>query len=319
VSIDPSQLATIQAGYAASSGFSIKQLEEQKREFDATQAWQREQMEKLGLPQLAIQQKLADLQQQQYQSQSALATRQQDWVENIGQQQQDLAKQVQMGNLDVSRQGLGLDVLKTAASLSGPANWIQAANFARGVSQSTLPAFVQQLLSGQSTAALSGPTPGSTGASPLTLGGLANQVTTGQVPGAPATAPAGAAAAPNTAAGTVQAMGGDMGPTLPNATFQSGTTYSLPTTDKTATPAAGTTAPITSPGSAPASMDPASASLYKLFSQGGQSLGAQSLEGLTSTEQQMLAGGGSALGFDANGFMDAYKRSRIGQTAAAAG
>ena len=59
--------------FQQTSGFSVKQLEEQKREFDAQLQWAREQMEKIGLPQLQIQQYLAQLQGQQFQAQMAQA------------------------------------------------------------------------------------------------------------------------------------------------------------------------------------------------------------------------------------------------------
>ena len=73
----------------------------------------------------------------------------------------------------MAESGLGLDVLKTQASLSGPSNWIQAANFSRGVGGSGLPGFVQQLLSGQNTGVLGGPQPGMQQSSPLSFNTMA--------------------------------------------------------------------------------------------------------------------------------------------------
>lgn len=175
------------AAMQASSGFSIKQLEETKREFDATLDFQKQQWREQGLPELAIKQRAQDLEDQKFNEMHRqavfsenLQTRQQDLDEkvklgqlSIDQANQQLAREIQTGQLEVSKGQLGLDTLKTAASLSGPENWIQAANFNRGVAgDARLPGFVSQLLSGQSTATLGGPQAGQTMSAPLTLGGL---------------------------------------------------------------------------------------------------------------------------------------------------
>jgi hypothetical protein len=73
----------------------------------------------------------------------------------------------------MSQQGLGLQALQTAAGLKGPENWVQAANYARGVQQTDTPAFLNALLSGQTgPAAMQG-----VGLSnPLTFGSLASSL-----------------------------------------------------------------------------------------------------------------------------------------------
>src|SRR6266576_1491582 len=183
------------AAMQASSGFSIKQLEEQKREYDQTLEWQKQQWRQQGLPELAIKQRAQDLEDAKFGElqrsalvSEGLQTRSQDLQEkvqlgqlSIAQAQQQLQDYVQRGQLAVSQgqlgvsQGqLGLDTLKTAASLSGPQNWIQASNFARGVQGNPqLPGFVNQLLSGQSTATLGGPQPGAQMSPALSMGGMA--------------------------------------------------------------------------------------------------------------------------------------------------
>src|SRR5437870_520311 len=71
---------------------------------------------------------------------------------------------------------LGLATRKTAATLTGPAEWIRATNYARGVQQTNLPDFINRLLTGQGTAALGGPAPGTSMSSPQSMINLANQV-----------------------------------------------------------------------------------------------------------------------------------------------
>lgn len=176
------------AAMQASSGFSIKQLEEQKREFDQTLEWQKQQWREQGLPELAIKQRAQDLEEAKFGElqraalvSETLQTRAQDLQEKVQTGQLDIAKAkqqldeiVQKGQLGVSQGQLGLDTLKTAASLSGPENWIQASNFARGVQGNpNLQGFVGQLLSGQSTATLGGPQAGMQMSAPLSMGGMA--------------------------------------------------------------------------------------------------------------------------------------------------
>jgi hypothetical protein len=64
-------------------------------------------------------------------------------------------------------------------------------------------------------------------------------------------------------------------------------------------------------------VDQAQQKLYNVYQQGGQALGPQALEGLTSSEMSMFTGGGETLGADVPGFLEQYKRSRIGQSSGA--
>jgi hypothetical protein len=61
----------LQSFFGQTAGFSRDQLAQQKAEFDAQLAFAREQMEKLGIPQLQINQYLARLQQMQFMAQLA--------------------------------------------------------------------------------------------------------------------------------------------------------------------------------------------------------------------------------------------------------
>jgi hypothetical protein len=72
--LDPTgSLAGLQAFAAQTSGVTQAQLAQQKAEFDAQLNFAKDQMTQLGIPQLQINQFLAQMQQQQFQSQLALA------------------------------------------------------------------------------------------------------------------------------------------------------------------------------------------------------------------------------------------------------
>lgn len=64
------------------SGVTQAQLAQQKQEFDAQLQFAQQQMQQLGIPQLQINQQLAQLQQQQFQAQLALATQNQQYTQN---------------------------------------------------------------------------------------------------------------------------------------------------------------------------------------------------------------------------------------------
>jgi hypothetical protein len=66
-------LSGLAAFGAQTSGVTQAQLAQQKAEFDAQLAFAQQQMQQLGIPQLQINQQLAQLQQQQFQAQLALA------------------------------------------------------------------------------------------------------------------------------------------------------------------------------------------------------------------------------------------------------
>src|SRR5262245_52185048 len=69
-----SDLAALAAFFGQTSGVTQAQLAQQKAEFDAQLAFARQQMEQLNIPQLQINQRLAALQEQQFQFQMAQAT-----------------------------------------------------------------------------------------------------------------------------------------------------------------------------------------------------------------------------------------------------
>ena len=343
-------MSGIMKGFAESSGFSIKQLEEQKRQFDETLNWQKQMWTNQGLPQLAIQQRVQDLEERKFAELTGQATRQQNWVEEIGKRQAALAEKAQtdanaiaqgqlgvaQGGLELQReiqrrqaavaeQGLGLDVLKTQASLSGPSNWIQAANFSRGVGAGNLPGFVNQLLSGQNTSVLGGPQPGMQQSSPLSLMSMASQY--GQQPQQMAAmqGKTGQGMLPGQTAGGGPIMEG--GPGVINqlnaqqdqfagqglsdqqrqVAMQNAAQASQ---DQTRPQAAGSN-PV------PSDTDVAAAQLKSVYAKGGAALGPQQLEGLTKTEMDMFTGGGGAVGADVPGFLAQYERSRIGQKSGA--
>lgn len=83
---------------------------------------ERERMERLGIPELEIRRRLADLQEQQFRSE------------------------------------LGLRYLQAAAQLGGPSDWFQAVNFYRGArNQQNVPVFLQSLLNNTSMPAFGAP------------------------------------------------------------------------------------------------------------------------------------------------------------------
>lgn len=99
------------------SGFSIKDLEEKKRQFDAQLQFSRDQMEQIGIPELVIKQQLAKLEQDKF---------------------AELTQQAHAAQ--------AFDYLKFASTLSGPADYFQQADFFRGAQgQQQLPVFLQAL------------------------------------------------------------------------------------------------------------------------------------------------------------------------------
>lgn len=83
----------------------------------------------------------------------------------------------------MARANLGLEIMKTRASFTGPADWVRAYNFERGIAASDLPGFLPALIANR-------PMPASTGTAgeppkPLTfdsaLGTLATGGTSSQV------------------------------------------------------------------------------------------------------------------------------------------
>jgi hypothetical protein len=325
-------LSGIMQGFAASAGFSIKQLEEQARQFNESLNWQKQMWANQGLPQLAIQQRAQDLEEQKFGELTTLARQQQSWVEEIGKRQAALAEKsqaeanaiaqgnlgvaqgqlaVQQGQLGLQEQGLGLDVLNSAAKLSGPSNWIQAANFNRGVAETQLPEFIRRLQSGQGTALLGGPALGAQQSQPLTLATLAQGM------GVPAAAgiqqaPSQLGTTATNQQATANAQEQALQQAMANYQGQGLTPEQLAVAQQNQ---AGITNPVPSMND----VDYAAQKLRQIYGAGGQALGPQQLEGLTPTEQQMFVGGGGAVGADVEGYLDQYKRSRIGQQSALPG
>lgn len=95
---------------------------------------------------------------------------------------------------DLNRATLGEHIVEFEASLGGPDNWVQAANYARGVKEGGYASFVDALLKNQAA----GPAFGETAGIPdkVTLESLSQKLGAGALPsGAPS---------PNTGSGTVQ-------------------------------------------------------------------------------------------------------------------
>ncbi len=158
---------------AAQGTMTQKELDERKRQFDQNLAWTKQMWEQQGLPQLVIQQKAAQLQQDEF-----------NFQQQMSQRQQALAEVTGIGGLGLQQQQTALDALKTAASLGGPENFIQAANYARGVQQTQVPAFMQNLVSGVGAPAATG---GIGLSAPQTFGGIAARLGGGGTTTAPTT------------------------------------------------------------------------------------------------------------------------------------
>ena len=149
------------------------ELDERKRQFDQNLTWTKQMWEQQGLPQLVIQQKASQLAQDEF-----------NFQQQMSQRQQALAEVTGIGGLGLQQQQTALDALKTAASLGGPENFIQAANYARGVQQTQVPAFMQNLVSGVGAPAATG---GIGLSAPQTFGGIAARLGGGGTTTAPTT------------------------------------------------------------------------------------------------------------------------------------
>lgn len=111
------------------SGVTAAELAEKKRQFDATLEWTKQMWANQGLPELQIRQQAQALAQQEFEAQHAIA-----------------------------QSNLGLDYLKTAASLGGPADYFQQSNFLRGASANpAVPAFLSALQNNTGLAAFNAP------------------------------------------------------------------------------------------------------------------------------------------------------------------
>jgi hypothetical protein len=269
------------ANFAAqTAGVTDKQLAQQKAEFDAQLAFARDQMEKLGIPQLQINQQLAALQQKQFEFQMSQAiagmtgqfqgqpTMQAlaQWAQLYGQNapptagQPTLAAQAQQAVLSGMYQGLPTETarefnanlaqqyLTTAAQLQGPQNTFQLSNYLRGAQgNENVPTYLQSL------------------ASSLRL-------PTFQASG-------GVAPTPQTAAGLAQQLGGGQSAT---PGWDYGQTLGT---------------------------------IQQIMQQGAQALRPGALESLTPAELQAFGSGLGALGGSLPEFLRQYAQSRYGQQA----
>src|SRR5215471_17230044 len=224
-------LAGLQQFAAATSGVTDKQLAQQKSEFDAQLAFAQQQMQQLGIPQLQINQFLANLQQQQFQSQLTLAQQAQEYNQAATTASltgwftpPSAVPSVQQwtggGGLPGTPGALpGAGGTTTAAAgtpqitAPGSMTWDQLSNMMRSAAGSNYNDAAKQLAF--SMRASGGQQWPNSGSMPLNLSpaqmnqiialGTGNQfgsygALTGQTPAAPAAAPTAAAAPPTTAA-----------------------------------------------------------------------------------------------------------------------
>jgi hypothetical protein len=116
-------------------------------------------------------------------------------MEKIGIPQMEINRMDVEGRLQIARmqqrlneQALAADVVKTASEMGGPGDWVQAWNYARGISQTNIPEYLKLLASGGDTFQL-GVAPGNNEVQ--TYGGLINQLSGGTGAGGAGGAAAG--------------------------------------------------------------------------------------------------------------------------------
>lgn len=145
---NPNDLNALRSFFSETAGFSREELAEKKRQFDVSQAFAEKQMQEIGLPELAIKQKLADLEHEKFQA------------------------------------DLGLQYLSKSAELGGPANYFQQVAFQRGAQQQNVVPFLDAIQRNVQLPAFQGV--GNTPPAPQTMASLASGLTNGQIGGAPA-------------------------------------------------------------------------------------------------------------------------------------
>jgi hypothetical protein len=180
ISLDPNSLQALTNFGNAAGTMSAAELAERKRQFDQTLEWSKQMWQNQGLPQLVIAQRAQQMQQEEFQFQMQMAQKNLALSEAgvtglYNGAPTEAAREFNAQNT-LAQQNLAADVLKTQASLSGPANWVQAANYARGLQQTNIPAFMNSLLTGAPTTATG---VGAGLSAPLTLSGLAAQAGAG--------------------------------------------------------------------------------------------------------------------------------------------
>lgn len=140
--IDPNDMAKLQNFFGQTSGFSREELAEKKRQFDEQIAYYERQWQREGLPKLQIEQQKANLEVERFRSTT------------------------------------GLDYLKFASTLGGPADVFQQSDFYRGAQQrGDVPLFLKSLQDNTQMPAFTGG--GGVPATPLTAAGIASRLTGG--------------------------------------------------------------------------------------------------------------------------------------------
>lgn len=349
-------LGALRNFFGQTSGFSIKELNERARQFDAELEFNKQKWREGGLPEVEIERRAQALK---------------EW-----QAEQDVALQEQKLGLDRGR--LGLDYLSAAAQMGGPASVFQQADFLRGARQrGDVPGFLGSLANNTQLPAFTGA--GNATMIPQTAAGLSLQLGSGQsvtLPGsttggapAPGTpgfgtfvpaataggAPAqtygqydlGKVAAALSAQGNFDAgkfwqmMGNTANPSSLNYALQQSTggrvqdvstlgngVLFTPTPAAPATSAAPTAAPA-QPMGAPAApglgtdaagynYDAALNQIGNIFRAGPTGLAPGSLERLDPNEVAILRSGATKLGYDPDAWLRAYSRAGVGQKAGSA-
>lgn len=158
--VDPA----LAAYFEAISGFDYDQLAQNDRQFQASLQLQREQMERIGIPQVEIQKKLAEMEDEHFKQQLGLATRQQTFNEEVGRagltgtyNGAPTEQARQFNETNALQQGqLGLNYTAQAAQFAA-SDPFALSDFMRGAQQRTdVPVFLQNLENGVAASAAGG-------------------------------------------------------------------------------------------------------------------------------------------------------------------
>lgn len=152
------------AYYDAISGFQYDQLAQNDAQFKARLQLERDQLERLGIPQLALQKWQAEKEDEHFQAQMQLASRQQGFTEEMG------------------RSNLGLQYL-TQASQFAASDPFALSDFMHGAqANSNVPLFVRNLQNNVGPTADVGPPGQANAPSAITMASLGNNFTGGSSP-----------------------------------------------------------------------------------------------------------------------------------------
>lgn len=189
--------------------------------------------------------------------------------------------------VELAKAKLGYDLLSTQASLKGPADYVQAANYARGVSNSGGAGFLSAL-QGNVRMAGYGAQQGTPDAESLDT--LTSKLTGSYSAGT---------------GGTTNASGTNGYRDSTGTTATTGGTTAAATTD---------TGTQSSDGSYFSNAANLKQQAGNIYAAGAHKLTSGSLEQLTPTELALLKSGIDASGGDYSTFLDQYRKSRVGQT-----